>query len=70
MFVGGSRGVYIIRPRDIAFFDSYVQFLFATCSAWPCCRCASRPVERSRLGRRARGDPRDELAAECSGVPT
>src|SRR3954447_10042635 len=29
-FVGGSRGVYIIRPRDIAFFDSYVQFLFAT----------------------------------------
>jgi branched-chain amino acid transport system permease protein len=70
-FVGGSRGVYIIRPRDIAFFDSYVQFLFATMlglaviSVW-----IARLVERSRLGRGLAAIRDDELAAECSGVPT
>jgi branched-chain amino acid transport system permease protein len=70
-FVGGSRGVYIIRPRDIALFDSYVQFLFATMlglavlSVW-----IARLVERSRLGRGLAAIRDDELAAECSGVPT
>ncbi len=70
-FVGGSRGVYIIRPRDVAFFASYVQFLFAVMlglavlSLW-----IARLVEQSRLGRGLAAVRDDELAAECSGVPT
>jgi branched-chain amino acid transport system permease protein len=70
-FVGGSRGVYIIRPRDIQFFSSYVQFLFAVMlglavlSVW-----IARLVETSKLGRGLAAIRDDELAAECAGVPT
>jgi branched-chain amino acid transport system permease protein len=70
-FVGGSRGVYIIRPRDIQFFGSYVQFLFAVMlglavlSVW-----IARLVETSKLGRGLAAIRDDELAAECAGVPT
>ena len=70
-FVGGSRGVYIIRPRDVAHFTSYVQFLFAVMlglsvlAIW-----IARLVERSRLGRGLAAIRDDELAAECAGVPT
>lgn len=70
-FVGGSRGAYIIRPREVAFFESYVQFLFAVMlglsvfSVW-----VARVVERSRLGRGLAAIRDDELAAECAGVPT
>ncbi len=70
-FVGGSRGVYIIRPRDIQFFASYVQFLFAVMlglavlSVW-----IARLVEQSKLGRGLAAIRDDELAAECAGVPT
>jgi len=70
-FVGGSRGVYIIRPRDAAHFESYVQFLFAVMlglsvlAVW-----IARMVEQSRLGRGLAAIRDDELAAECAGVPT
>ena len=70
-FVGGSRGVYIIRPRDVALFGSYVQFLFAVMlglavlSVW-----IARLVEQSKLGRGLAAIRDDELAAECAGVPT
>ena len=70
-FVGGSRGAYIIRPRDVAYFESYVQFLFAVMlglavlAVW-----VARTVERSRLGRGLAAIRDDELAAECAGVPT
>jgi branched-chain amino acid transport system permease protein len=70
-FVGGSRGVYIIRPREIMFFTSYVQFLFAlmlglaVLAVW-----IARVVEQSKLGRGLAAIRDDELAAECAGVPT
>jgi branched-chain amino acid transport system permease protein len=70
-FVGGARGAYVIRPREIAFFTSYVQYLFAlmlilaALSIW-----IARVVERSRLGRGLAAIRDDELAAESSGVPT
>jgi branched-chain amino acid transport system permease protein len=70
-FVGGSRGVYIIRPRSIQFFTSYVQFLFAVMlglavlSVW-----IARLVETTKLGRGLAAIRDDELAAECAGVPT
>ncbi|MBV8534191.1 MAG: branched-chain amino acid ABC transporter permease, partial [Alphaproteobacteria bacterium] len=70
-FVGGSRGAYIIRPREVAHFESYVQFLFAVMlglavlAVW-----IARMVEQSRLGRGLAAIRDDELAAECAGVPT
>ncbi|HTY65703.1 MAG TPA: branched-chain amino acid ABC transporter permease [Alphaproteobacteria bacterium] len=70
-FVGGSRGAYIIRPREVAHFESYVQFLFAVMlglsvlAVW-----IARVIERSRLGRGLAAIRDDELAAECAGVPT
>ncbi len=70
-FVGGSRGAYIIRPREVAHFQSYVQFLFAVMlglavlAVW-----VARVIERSRLGRGLAAIRDDELAAECAGVPT
>jgi branched-chain amino acid transport system permease protein len=70
-FVGGARGAYVIRPRNIAFFTSYVQYLFvlmlilAALSLW-----IARMVERSRLGRGLAAIRDDELAAESAGVPT
>ncbi|MDB5410750.1 MAG: branched-chain amino acid transporter permease [Rhodospirillales bacterium] len=70
-FVGGGRGAYVIRPREIAFFTSYVQYLFvlmlvlATLAVW-----IARMVERSRLGRGLAAIRDDELAAEAAGVPT
>src|SRR4051794_22758187 len=70
-FVGGGRGAYVIRPREVAFFTSYVQYLFvlmlvlATLAIW-----VARMVERSRLGRGLAAIRDDELAAEASGVPT
>jgi branched-chain amino acid transport system permease protein len=70
-FVGGSRGAYIIRPREVAHFESYVQFLFAVMlglavlAVW-----VARVIEKSRLGRGLAAIRDDELAAECSGVPT
>ncbi|MBI3708212.1 MAG: branched-chain amino acid ABC transporter permease [Proteobacteria bacterium] len=70
-FVGGARGVYIIRPRDVAFFDGYMQFLFAVMLALAVIAVwIARLVERSRLGRGLAAIRDDELAAECAGVPT
>lgn len=70
-FVGGSRGAYILRPNEVPLFAGYMQFLFAlmlvlsVLSVW-----VARLVERSRLGRGLEAIRDDELAAECSGVPT
>lgn len=70
-FVGGSRGAYILRPNDVPVFAGYMQFLFAlmlvlaVLSVW-----IARLVEHSRLGRGLEAIRDDELAAECSGVPT
>src|SRR5260221_13225942 len=70
-YVGGSRGVYTIRPKEVLFFDNYVQFLFfvmlllalgSVVIAWL--------IERSWIGRGLRAIRDDEVAAESMGVPT
>src|SRR5581483_1104263 len=70
-YVGGSRGVYTIRPRSVLFFTNYVEFLFvvmlllalgAVLAAWL--------IERSWIGRGLAAIRDDELAAEAMGVPT
>jgi branched-chain amino acid transport system permease protein len=70
-YVGGSRGVYTIRPREVFGFNNYVEFLFivmlllalgSVAIAWL--------IERSWIGRGLRAIRDDELAAEAMGVPT
>jgi branched-chain amino acid transport system permease protein len=70
-YVGGSRGVYTIRPREVPFFGNYVEFLFITmlllalgavAAAWL--------IERSWIGRGLAAIRDDEQAAEAMGVPT
>jgi branched-chain amino acid transport system permease protein len=70
-YVGGSRGVYTIRPKTVLFFDNYVEFLFmvmlllaigAVTVAWL--------IERTWIGRGLAAIRDDEQAAEAMGVPT
>jgi branched-chain amino acid transport system permease protein len=70
-FVGGARGVYVIRPAISGIFASYVQFLvmlmlglaiFAVFAAWA--------VEKSWIGIGLAAIRDDEAAAETSGVPS
>jgi branched-chain amino acid transport system permease protein len=70
-FVGGSRGIYIIRPALAPLGGGYIQYLFTLMTAL--CIVAvgiARSIERSRLGLGFAAIRDDELAAEASGVPT
>lgn len=70
-FVGGSRGAYIIRPREVAILGSYIQYLFLIMLLLSVAAIATaRTIERSRLGYGFATIRDDELAAEAAGVPT
>ncbi|HUN51808.1 MAG TPA: branched-chain amino acid ABC transporter permease [Candidatus Sulfotelmatobacter sp.] len=70
-FVGGSRGVYIVRPNETPILGSYVQYLFLAMLVLAVIAVATaRAIERSRLGYGFAAIRDDELAAEASGVPT
>jgi branched-chain amino acid transport system permease protein len=69
-FVGGARGTYIIRPRDIPLFTNYVEFLFATMVTLAVLAVAvAWFIENSWIGRGLAAIRDDEEAAECMGVP-
>jgi branched-chain amino acid transport system permease protein len=69
-FVGGARGIYIIRPRDIPMFTNYVEFLFATMVTLAVFAVAvAWFIENSWIGRGLAAIRDDEEAAECMGVP-
>ena len=70
-FVGGSRGIYIIRPANAPLGGGYIQYLFTLMTVL--CVVAvgiARSIEGSRLGLGFAAIRDDELAAEASGVPT
>jgi branched-chain amino acid transport system permease protein len=70
-FVGGSRGAYILRPREIAIIGSYIQYLFLIMLLLAVAAVATaRAIEHSRLGYGFASIRDDELAAEAAGVPT
>lgn len=70
-FVGGSRGAYIIRPREVPILGSYIQYLFLTMLLLSVAAvAAARTIEQSRLGYGLATIRDDELAAEAAGVPT
>lgn len=70
-FVGGAKGINIIRPPTLPLFRNYVEFLFvvmvglavgAVTIAWW--------IEQSWIGRGLAAIRDNEEAAECMGVPT
>src|SRR5438128_1067654 len=70
-YVGGSRGIYVIRPQQAPLYGSYVQYLYSLMLilTWVSVAMA-RAIERSRLGLGLAAIRDDELAAEAGGVPT
>jgi branched-chain amino acid transport system permease protein len=70
-FVGGSRGIYVIRPQRSPIYGSYIQYLYSLMLALTWVSVAiARTIEGSRLGLGFNAIRDDELAAEAGGVPT
>jgi branched-chain amino acid transport system permease protein len=70
-FVGGSRGIYIIRPPLAPLGGGYIEYLFTLMAALAVIAIGiARSIERSRLGLGFAAIRDDEQAAEASGVPT
>jgi branched-chain amino acid transport system permease protein len=70
-YVGGSRGIYVIRPAQAPLGGSYIQYLYTLMMALVVVAVAiARWIERSRLGLGFAAIRDDELAAEAGGVPT
>ncbi len=70
-FVGGSRGVYIIRPASVPLLGTYIHYLFFVMLVLSGFALAvARTIERSTLGYGLAAIRDDEQAAEAAGVPT
>ena len=70
-YVGGSSGVYIIRPVRGPLFGSYIEYLFLLMLILVIVTLATaRWLERSRIGYGLAAIRDDEVAAEATGVPT
>ena len=70
-YVGGAKGSYLLTPESHLWFDSYIQMLFVVMLLLTLAAVAvSRALNASRLGRGLAAIRDDEVAAECSGVPT
>ncbi|MDO9564353.1 MAG: branched-chain amino acid ABC transporter permease [Bradyrhizobium sp.] len=70
-YVGGAAGIQLQRPAVTAPFDNYVEMLFFVQAMLVVLAVAiSRYIQRSWMGRGLQALKDDELAAECTGVPT
>ena len=70
-YVGGAAGTFVMRPKTVIFFDSYVEFLFIVMLVLAVSSVViARTIERSRFGRGLRAIRDEEVAAESMGVPT
>ena len=70
-YVGGAAGIQLQRPAVTAPFDNYVEMLFFVQALLVVLAVAvSRYIQRSWMGRGLQALKDDELAAECTGVPT
>src|SRR5882724_7316691 len=70
-FVGGAAGIQLQRPPVTPPFDSYVHMLFFVQALLVVLAVAiSRYIQSSWIGRGLQALRDDELAAECTGVPT
>ena len=69
-FVGGSRGLSVIRPSGSPF-GNYVTFLFTVMAGLAVVSVlVARFIQRSWIGRGLAALRDNEEAAECMGVPT
>ena len=70
-YVGGAKGTAILTPETHLWFDSYSEMLFMVMLLLALGSVAvSRALSSSRIGRGLAAIRDDEVAAECSGVPT
>jgi len=70
-YVGGAAGIQLQRPAVTAPFDNYVEMLFFVQALLVVLAVAvSRYIRKSWMGRGLQALKDDELAAECTGVPT
>jgi branched-chain amino acid transport system permease protein len=70
-YVGGAKGYYMLTPDKHLWFESYIQMLFMVMLLMTLAAIAvSRALSSSKLGRGLAAIRDDEVAAECSGVPT
>jgi branched-chain amino acid transport system permease protein len=70
-YVGGSRGAYIVRPREIAPFVSWGEYMFVVMLVLAIGTVGiARTLEHSRIGRGLQAIRDNERAAEAVGVPT
>lgn len=70
-FVGGAAGIQMLRPPVTPPFESYVKMLFVVQAFLVVVAVASaRFIQNSWIGRGLQALKDDELAAECTGVPT
>jgi branched-chain amino acid transport system permease protein len=70
-YVGGAKGLPILRPTEIPIFGNYTQWLFFVMVVIAVVAIAvARYMQTSWIGRGLRAIRDNEGAAECSGVPT
>jgi len=70
-YVGGAKGLPILRPTEVPLFDNYTQWLFFVMAVIAVIAVATaRYIQSSWIGRGLRAIRDNEGAAECSGVPT
>lgn len=70
-YVGGSRGVYLVRPNGYGLFSNYSEFLFVLMLGVTALAITlAAAIERSRVGLGLKMIRDDERAAEAAGVPT
>ena len=70
-YVGGAAGIQILQPPVTPPFDNYVKMLFFVQALLVVLAVAiSRYIQNSWIGRGLQALRDDELAAECTGVPT
>ena len=69
-YVGGARGVYVLRPNTVWLIGSYTRYLFIVMLGMAITAVViARIVENSWLGRGLQAIKDDETAAECAGIP-
>ncbi|HTT79475.1 MAG TPA: branched-chain amino acid ABC transporter permease [Stellaceae bacterium] len=70
-YVGGSRGVYVIRPAHSPITGTYIEYLYSLMIILSVISVGiARSIERSQLGLGFAAIRDDEQAAEAGGVPT
>jgi len=71
-YVGGARGAYVLQPREVPFgLPRYIHLLYVVMVLMAAVSLiVARVIEKSTIGRGLAAIRDDELAAECSGVPT